>query len=200
VIRVHLAGRAAGRLDAVRARLAAAGLDVIGVSATLEEALGRDVDVVVALDDVAGTKRPSDGEGPAVLAIGDERTVRVLARAGHAAWGVVPVTATSEDLAAAVTAVARGLLVLPPDSAALIARAGDPDDGAEDEEAEALTAREREVLDLASRGLSNREVAAALAISEHTVKFHLASVYGKLGAGSRTDAVRRGLRRGLITI
>ncbi len=65
---------------------------------------------------------------------------------------------------------------------------------------EPLTPREREVLALAADGLSNREIASALDISEHTVKFHLASVFGKLGASSRTEAVRRGLQLGLVEI
>jgi DNA-binding CsgD family transcriptional regulator len=65
---------------------------------------------------------------------------------------------------------------------------------------ESLTRRERDVLGLAADGLSNREIAAALAISEHTVKFHLASIFGKLGASSRTEAVRRGLQLGLVDI
>ena len=63
---------------------------------------------------------------------------------------------------------------------------------------EALTGREHEVLELVADGLSNREIASALAISEHTVKFHLASIFGKLGASTRTEAVHRGLRHGLI--
>ena len=65
---------------------------------------------------------------------------------------------------------------------------------------ESLTRRERDVLALAADGLSNHEIATALAISEHTVKFHLASIFGKLGASSRTEAVRRGLQLGLIEI
>jgi ATP/maltotriose-dependent transcriptional regulator MalT len=65
---------------------------------------------------------------------------------------------------------------------------------------EALTPREHEVLELAALGLSNHAIAVRLAISDHTVKFHLASVYSKLGVRSRTAAVRRGLSRGLITI
>jgi DNA-binding NarL/FixJ family response regulator len=65
---------------------------------------------------------------------------------------------------------------------------------------ESLTAREREVLALLADGLPNREIANALEISEHTVKFHLASIFGKLGASSRTDAVRRGLQLGLVDI
>ena len=65
---------------------------------------------------------------------------------------------------------------------------------------ETLTAREHDVLALLADGLSNRDIAARLAISEHTVKFHLASIFGKLGAATRTAAVQRGLRLGLIEI
>lgn len=65
---------------------------------------------------------------------------------------------------------------------------------------ESLTPRERDVLGLVADGLGNRDVAQALGISEHTVKFHLASIFGKLGASSRTEAVQRGLRLGLIEI
>lgn len=65
---------------------------------------------------------------------------------------------------------------------------------------ESLTSRERDVLILLADGLANREIAAALGISEHTVKFHLASIFGKLGASTRTDAVQRGLRLGVIEI
>jgi DNA-binding CsgD family transcriptional regulator len=65
---------------------------------------------------------------------------------------------------------------------------------------EALTSREREVLELLSQGLPNKLIARRLQISEHTVKFHVSSIYAKLGATSRTDAVSRGVRRGLITL
>jgi ATP/maltotriose-dependent transcriptional regulator MalT len=65
---------------------------------------------------------------------------------------------------------------------------------------ESLTARELDVLGLVADGLPNREIAAALAISEHTVKFHLASIFGKLGVSTRTEAVQRGLRLGVIAI
>lgn len=65
---------------------------------------------------------------------------------------------------------------------------------------EALTPREQQVLELAAEGLSNRAIAARLDISEHTVKFHLSAVYGKLGVATRAEAVRHGVRRGLITI
>lgn len=71
---------------------------------------------------------------------------------------------------------------------------------AEEPPIEPLTPRERSVLGLAAEGLGNREIARELDISEHTVKFHLASIFGKLGASSRTEAVRRGLRLGVIEI
>jgi DNA-binding NarL/FixJ family response regulator len=65
---------------------------------------------------------------------------------------------------------------------------------------ESLTPREVEVLELVAEGLSNKAVALRLGISDQTVKFHLTSISGKLGALNRTDAVRRAVRRGLITL
>ena len=67
-------------------------------------------------------------------------------------------------------------------------------------EAEGLTPREMEVLELVAQGLSNKVVAARLGISDQTVKFHIGSITGKLGAANRTDAVRRAARRGLIAL
>ena len=75
-----------------------------------------------------------------------------------------------------------------------------PAAGEEEPLIEQLTPRERAVLALVADGLGNREIGRELDISEHTVKFHLASIFGKLGASSRTEAVRRGLRLGLIEI
>jgi DNA-binding CsgD family transcriptional regulator len=69
-----------------------------------------------------------------------------------------------------------------------------------DELYEALTAREQDVLALLADGYRNREIAERLGISEHTVKFHLAAIFGKLGASTRTEAVRKGLKLGLIEI
>jgi DNA-binding CsgD family transcriptional regulator len=65
---------------------------------------------------------------------------------------------------------------------------------------ESLTPREYEVLRLVAEGLHNREIGARLGVTEHTVKFHLGAIFGKLGASTRTEAVQRGLRLGMIEI
>ena len=70
----------------------------------------------------------------------------------------------------------------------------------EDEIEEPLTPREIEVLEQLAEGLSNKAIAARLGISDQTVKFHVASICGKLGAANRTDAVRRAVRKGLISL
>ena len=71
---------------------------------------------------------------------------------------------------------------------------------AADDSPEALTARELQVLELLAEGLANKAIAERLGISDQTVKFHVSSISGKLGAANRTDAVRRAVRRGLLTL
>ena len=85
---------------------------------------------------------------------------------------------------------------------ALLVAAGD-DDGPDQDEmpvVEPLTSREIQVLERLAEGLPNKAIAARLGISDQTVKFHVASIAGKLGAHNRTDAVRRAVRRGLVTL
>ena len=65
---------------------------------------------------------------------------------------------------------------------------------------EPLTAREKEVLQFMAKGLANKQIAVSLNISEHTVKFHLSSMYAKFGVSSRTEAIRRGIDLGLISL
>jgi DNA-binding NarL/FixJ family response regulator len=65
---------------------------------------------------------------------------------------------------------------------------------------EPLTSREHDVLEQMAAGLSNRQIAGVLGISEHTVKFHVSAILGKLGVSSRSAAIRHGLRQGLVTL
>jgi len=120
----------------------------------------------------------------------DERLGRGPVRA------VLPSDATAGELLAAVNAVAAGLVALHPDA---LRRAPRPV-RAEPDRAQPLTGREIEVLGMLAEGLGNKVIAARLGISTHTVRFHVASILSKLGAGSRTEAVSIGMRRGLVAI
>lgn len=103
--------------------------------------------------------------------------------------------ASADALAAAAVAAARGLSVL---DAALAHDWVRPPDAAGD--AEGLTAREREVLALLAEGLANKAIAARLGISEHTAKFHVNAILGKLGAESRAAAIVKAARLGLVAL
>lgn len=117
------------------------------------------------------------------------------------AWGVLPVDATLEELMAAIRAVQAGLVVLYPDWVELPrVRRVAMQAGEVEKLVEPLTDRETEVLQLLTLGLSNKQIAVRLHISEHTVKFHVSSVYGKLGATNRAEAVRLGAQRGLVVL
>lgn len=112
---------------------------------------------------------------------------------------VVPFHLSAEQLATLLDAITQDLIVLHPESLqpAQSTRAMRGDAA---EIVEPLTTREREVLQLLARGLGNKEIAGRMNISEHTVKFHVASILGKLNASTRTEAVSVGLRRGLVLI
>jgi two-component system, NarL family, response regulator YdfI len=113
--------------------------------------------------------------------------------------GILPSEPEAETLAAGLEAVSRGLIVIHPNELRAPRATGSPAvDTAEF--VEPLTTREREVLQMLSEGLGNKEIAGRLRISEHTVKFHVASILGKLGASTRTEAVSIALRRGLILL
>jgi two-component system nitrate/nitrite response regulator NarL len=159
----------------------------------------RDADVflVAGMDQLS--RLPATDVGAVVLSDDVEAAARLAAARELPAWGVLPRGAASEDVRAALIAVARGLVVVPAAVAHAVRRpaAGDPDDA---HQGDGLTRREHEVLELASQGLSNREIGAVLGISDHTVKFHLASVYGKLGVATRAEAVQRGLRSGILSL
>jgi len=133
---------------------------------------------------------------PALALVADEAQAPHALAAG--ARGAVLRRAQGASLVAALVAVRHGLTVLDAGFAprAVRARVG----AAADLGPEELTSREREVLQLLAGGLSNRRIAAALGISEHTAKFHVNSILAKLDADTRTEAVVLALRHGLLIL
>jgi DNA-binding NarL/FixJ family response regulator len=136
-----------------------------------------------------------------VLTNNDERVLPLLRSLELRGWGLVPPDTPASQLQAAVIAASQGLATFPATATHWLYENPPILEALSLEEIEEpLTPREREVLELVSQGLPNKLIARKLTISEHTVKFHLSSLSAKLGASSRTDAVRRGLRYGLITL
>ncbi len=136
-----------------------------------------------------------------VLLSGDLTRAQMVRVLQGGVRSILPCDATASEISAAIEAVAAGLtafhaddldLLLPAHPAATSEAEGFP--------GEPLTEREIEVLGMMAEGLGNKIIAARLNISEHTVKFHVSSILAKLGAGSRTEAVTRGVREGLIMI
>jgi two-component system, NarL family, response regulator YdfI len=157
--------------------------------------------VIITADDADTTQdapRRFTGDAPVILLTrGDAPDLRRVARDGVRA--VLPLDASGAQIAAAIEAVVAGLAVF--DSAAIAQlRDTHPSNDAPRHLAEPLTPREIEVLRAMAEGLGNKEIAARLGISENTVKFHVGSVLGKLGAESRTQAVMLGIRHGFVFI
>jgi DNA-binding NarL/FixJ family response regulator len=180
----------------LRAMLAGEGVEVVGEAAGAAMAPVADV-VLVAGDDPAATGRALAGdEGAALVALSDDPRLPSLLRSlPLRGWAVALPDAGPEELRAAVSAAAQGFVAVPRQLAEQLAPrpTGEPP-------TEPLTARESEVLGLLSQGLPNKQIALRLQISEHTVKFHIAAIFAKLGAASRTEAVSIGARQGLITL
>lgn len=163
-----------------------------GTIVTIEA--GAPVDAVVW--DTSSAPPPPLGPGaPPVLAlVQGERDARVALSSGTA--GAILRSSDGATLRAALLAVSRGLVVTEHGFTSL-RPAPEPRPAAA---AEAFTPREREVLALLARGLSNRDIADALEISAHTAKFHVNSILQKLGVERRTEAVVRAARMGLVTL
>ena len=188
---------------------------VAGESARLDPNAGLVADVapdVVVVDpgadgtveDLAGLIGAVGRSGIIVLGpvVDEDRLAALLT---GRAWGYVSRDASPERLQDAVRAVGTGLLAIDPHLAVnLFGASGDsvrPVPLTQGQgPIEDLTAREREVLQLVALGLANKAIARQLTISEHTVKFHVAAILAKLGAGSRTEAAHIGARRGLVTL
>ena len=144
---------------------------------------------------------PTGQNSPALLLLtNDPDSARRLVEWEAGGWGVLSLDTSADEITAAILALSSGLWVGDPvlvqhllSAKADIVPVEYPGD-------ETLTNRELEVLQGLSQGLANKQIGFELGISEHTVKFHVSSIYTKLGASNRTEAVRIGVQRGLITL
>jgi two-component system, NarL family, response regulator YdfI len=136
-----------------------------------------------------------------VLLVDDANSERDLDALRNGVRAVLPRNMGPVGIVAAVEAVGAGLSVLLPEGLETLLRESTASHRAISPPlVEALTPREIEVLGMMVEGWGNKEISTRLGISEHTVKFHVASIMGKLNASSRTEAVTSGIRHGLIML
>jgi len=136
-----------------------------------------------------------------VLLVDDQSVERDLEALRGGVRAVLPRNAAPGVIIASVQAAGAGLVVLPPEGLAnLLKETAASQKTGSTALIEPLTAREREVLGMMAEGWGNKEISSRLGISEHTVKFHVAAIMGKLNADSRTEAVTSGIRHGLVML
>lgn len=204
-------------LIAAPSAIVRAGLESVGVSGSGIEVVGasglnglgaaierHQPDVVLAAVEAHHDEPPEDlialavREGaPAILVLAPDLQPAWTAEALRAGIrAVLPGDLGPREILAAIEAAAAGLVVLhPQDVPALVSERTLPA-----APTQTLSPREVQVLTMLAEGLGNKAIAWKLGISEHTVKFHVASIMTKLNAGTRTEAVTQGIRRGLILI
>jgi len=192
--------RESGRFDPVRGNTPLANLARLPLLRS-----GPEPDVVlaeIAAKSLLSIALPVDDAGsPPLVLLMDDASRSELMRALHiGARALLPRDAQSPEIFAAIEAGAAGLTAFGPDELDLLLPAANISEYEHEPALEALSAREVEVLALMAQGLANKNIADRLAISEHTVKFHVSSILSKLAASSRTEAVTKGLRDGLLVI
>jgi len=172
------------------------------VSSIVSFGRNTELDVVVIESDSINDLPPTPVSEAAIVLLtkaSDGRSVSRLLRSGVRA--ILPRASESDELLSAIYAAYDGLVLLStPIAENLAAIYGDFLPEAEEDLSEEITARETDVLRMLAQGRVNKDIAARLGISEHTVKFHISSILAKLGASTRTEAVTVGIRRGLIPI
>ena len=212
MIRVFLITASPLARVALQNRLKAQSVKIVGSAATID-AFGGDLSdshADVLLVDAAGEPSESMIESLVDSDLAAEIPIVLLTEATSPATSaqavqagiraVLPNEVSTDQIAAALQAAAAGLVVLHPAEIPAAFRASTPASQPLAELPEPLTRREREVLQMLAAGLANKEIAARLNISDHTAKFHVASILGKLGAATRTEAVALGIRRGLVLL
>ena len=176
-------------------------IKVVGETVDLESVNEMETEVVV-LASVSSARILESKSTFAILFLTDEvESLRGMLNSNARAWGLLSADASEDELVAAVRALGEGLWVGAPGLVKSLIRLNGRRESSSDESlVEPLTAREMEVIQLMAQGLANKQIALSLSISEHTVKFHLSSLYAKLGISSRTEAVKRGIELGLISL
>ena len=176
-------------------------IHVVGEVTRVEDLNEKETEVAV-LASVSSARLPNGKLNVPLLFLTDELdSIRAMLNSDLRAWGVLPTDVGEDELSAAVLAVAEGLWVGAPGLVEGLMRLPRGGEGTGEESLpEPLTSREKEVLQHMAEGLANKQIALLLSISEHTVKFHLSSLYAKLGVSSRTEAVKRGIELGLISL
>ena len=186
--------------------------DIVGSTADLESISGQLVDVEpdVVLIEIAADAHEALLNAFEDTEIAREYAVILLSEQPKTDWlsktlragvrAVLPSDVSAEQLWAALEAAVAGLVVVHPSEVGAVLPASTALSSPVHELPEPLTPREREVLQMISAGLGNKEIAGKLSISDHTVKFHVASILGKLGAATRTEAVSIGIRHGLVLL
>jgi len=157
--------------------------------------------IVIDSDSIHDLLRELTSDAAIVLLteVSDARSISRLLRSGVRA--ILSRESDADDVLSAIYAAYDGLVLLSTAIADSLAGVfGDQLAEVDDELSEEITSRETEVLRMLAEGLVNKDIAARLGISEHTVKFHISSILDKLGASTRTEAVTLGIRRGLIPI
>lgn len=140
-------------------------------------------------------------EKPILLLV--SQTLKELPDFGKSIWGVLPFSATSQDIILAIHALVQGLWIASPAVIPSLQRSRSFHPVASEDAAgpaEQLTDREIEVLQCLALGYTNKEAAVRLGISVQTIKFHVSSIFSKLGVTNRTEAVSAGVRLGWITL
>ena len=212
MIRVFLIAASPLARAALQNRLRPHGVKIVGSAAHIDAVDGQLSDTqpqallvdasAEQLETMIGSLADSDlaAEIPTVV-LAEPGSSAVSAQALQAGIrAVLPSGLAADQLAAALQAVASGLVVLHPTEVQAAFPLAAPASQPLAELAEPLTRREREVLQMLAGGLANKEIAARLQISDHTAKFHVAAILGKLGAATRTEAVALGIRRGLVLL
>ena len=162
------------------------------VSDSLDEQNEADVIITSASPASRVDNEVDSSSSAGILLLSDDQLNVQEMRRSSQVWGILPTDSSAEELTAAIHALSQGLIV---GTFTLLFESE-----SEPIEHGPLTDRELEVIGLLAKGLANKQIAVSLGISEHTVKFHVSSIYTKLNVTNRTEAVRAGLRGGWIAL